>query len=186
MATLVAGQACRNIRNRSRLARMASSVWGSGRGARVRRYLDLDLGAERRGNRRGRIRRRWQAGGAGRAGCSRADEHRPAGNLLIADATNNRVRVLATTTGTFCGQVMTAGDNHTVAGNGRLGFSGDGGPAVSGSLFFPAAAAADGAGRVLIADTYNNRVRLVSPAAAATAPAQPGGAQPSQAGRASL
>jgi hypothetical protein len=81
---------------------------------------------------------------------------------------------------------MTAGDNHTVAGNGRLGFSGHGGPAVSGSLFFPAAAAADGAGRVLIADTFNNRVRLVSPAAAATAPAQPGGAQPSQAGRASL
>ena len=33
-----------------------------------------------------------------------------AGNLLIADYYNNRVRVVAATSGTFYGQAMTAGD----------------------------------------------------------------------------
>ncbi len=44
---------------------------------------------------------------------------------------NNRVRVVAASTGTFYGQAMTAGDIYTVAGNGSQGFSGDGGPATS-------------------------------------------------------
>ena len=50
---------------------------------------------------------------------------------MIADAGANRIRVVADSTGTFYGQAMTAGDIYTVAGNGTLGVSGDGGPATA-------------------------------------------------------
>jgi len=83
-----------------------------------------------------------------------------AGNLLVADAVNQRVRVVAVTTGTFYGRKMTAGHIYTVAGGG--GSIGDGGPATSAELDFPQDAIAAGNGGLLIADTFNGRVRLVS------------------------
>src|SRR5262249_39586041 len=49
----------------------------------------------------------------------------------------------------------------TVAGNGLIGFSGDGGPATSARLFYPVGVAVDGAGNLFIADTDNNRIRRV-------------------------
>jgi hypothetical protein len=45
----------------------------------------------------------------------------PAGNLVIVDNVNNRVRVVAASTGTFYGRAMTAGDIYTVAGAGTRG-----------------------------------------------------------------
>ena len=75
---------------------------------------------------------------------------------------NNRIRVVAASTGTFYGQAMTAGDIYTVAGNGSSGFSGDGGPATSAELSHPDSVAVDGAGNLVIADTDNNRVRVVA------------------------
>jgi DNA-binding beta-propeller fold protein YncE len=75
-----------------------------------------------------------------------------AGNLYIADTANNRVR-----------KVSPAGIITTVAGNGTGGFSGDGGPATSASLYSPYGMALDGAGNLYIADTGNNRIRKVSP-----------------------
>ena len=48
-----------------------------------------------------------------------------AGNLVLADLLNFRVRVVAESTGTFYGIAMTAGDIYTVAGDGTFGFSGD-------------------------------------------------------------
>ena len=39
-----------------------------------------------------------------------------AGNLVIADTGNDRIRVAAESTGTFYGQAMTAGDIYGVAG----------------------------------------------------------------------
>ena len=85
-----------------------------------------------------------------------------AGNLVIADEFNNRVRVVAEHTGTFYGQAMTAGDIYTVAGDGTNGYSGDGGPATAAALSRFRAVAVDGAGNLLIADTDNNRVRVVA------------------------
>ena len=45
-----------------------------------------------------------------------------AGNLVIADTVNNRIRVVAESTGEFYGQAMTAGDIYTVAGDGTGGY----------------------------------------------------------------
>jgi hypothetical protein len=85
-----------------------------------------------------------------------------AGNLVIADTANKRIRVVAASTGTFYGQAMTAGDIDTVAGTGRGGFSGEGGPATQARLNFPSGVAVDGAGNLVIADTDNDRVRVVA------------------------
>jgi uncharacterized protein (TIGR03437 family) len=50
-----------------------------------------------------------------------------------------------------------------IAGNGRAGFSGDGGPATSAELDQPEGVAVDSAGNVYIADTGNQRLRKVTP-----------------------
>jgi sugar lactone lactonase YvrE len=75
-----------------------------------------------------------------------------AGSLYIADG--NVVRKLT-------GGVMT-----TIAGNGGYGFSGDNGPATSAKLAFASGLAVDSAGNVYVADTGNNRIRLLTPNAA--------------------
>ncbi len=49
-----------------------------------------------------------------------------------------------------------------VAGNARLGYSGDGGPATSAQLAAPWGVAADASGNLYIADALNNRIRKVS------------------------
>jgi hypothetical protein len=100
-----------------------------------------------------------------------------AGNVVIADELDNRARVVAASSGTFYGQPMTAGHIYTIAGTGGSnglygGFSGDGGPATAAELAQPQALAADHAGNLLIADTYNGRVRVV-PAASGTFYGQP-------------
>ncbi len=73
-----------------------------------------------------------------------------AGNLYIADTSNNRIRKVAN-------GVIT-----TVAGNGIQGFGGDNGPATSAELNEPWGVAVDAAGNLYIADTSNNRVRMVA------------------------
>ena len=85
-----------------------------------------------------------------------------AGNLVIADTGNNRVRAVAAVTGTFYGRAMLAGHIYTVAGNGTAGFSGDGGPATAAELNQPGDVAVDAAGNLVIADTTNLRVRVVA------------------------
>jgi sugar lactone lactonase YvrE len=85
-----------------------------------------------------------------------------AGNLLIADSGNSRIRVVAASPGTFYGRAMTAGDIYTVAGNGKSGSSGDGGPATSAELSFPQAITVDGAGNLVVADSSNSKIRVVA------------------------
>ena len=68
---------------------------------------------------------------------------------------------MAARTGTFYGKAMTARRIYTVAGNGNVGFSGDGGPAASAELDFPDGVAAAAKGNLLIADTGNSRIRVV-------------------------
>jgi uncharacterized protein (TIGR03437 family) len=70
-----------------------------------------------------------------------------AGDLLIADFGNDRIRQVAN-------GVIT-----TVAGTGTYGFSGDGGPAVSAQFDIPEGVAAGPAGSVYIADLGNGRIR---------------------------
>ncbi|HEY1916306.1 MAG TPA: hypothetical protein VGH27_12100 [Streptosporangiaceae bacterium] len=110
------------------------------------------------------------AGYSGNGGpATSAELHHPAavvmdaaGNLMITDSLNNRVQVIAETTGTFYGQAMTAGDIYTIAGDGTAGYSGDGGPATSAQLNTPYGVAIDATGNVVIADTFNNRVRVIA------------------------
>ena len=74
------------------------------------------------------------------------------GNLYIADAGNNRIRM-----------VNTAGLISTVAGTGTAGFSGDGRNATQAELNFPDSIAFDAQDNLYIADTSNNRIRMVTP-----------------------
>jgi hypothetical protein len=85
----------------------------------------------------------------------------PQGNLVVA-ANGAQVAVVAASTGTFYGQPMTAGDIYTIAGTGKEGFSGDGGPATAAELSKPAAVSVDSAGNLAIADPASNRVRVVA------------------------
>jgi len=75
----------------------------------------------------------------------------PAGNIYIADMSNNRIRKVGAETWTIT----------TIAGNGTADFSGDGGPAVSASLDNPYGVAVDGSANVYIADYNNHRIRKV-------------------------
>lgn len=63
--------------------------------------------------------------------------------------------------GTLIVKVDPAGVLAVVAGTGSSGFSGDGGPAAEAELNGASAVATDAEGNVYIADTLNNRVRMI-------------------------
>jgi streptogramin lyase len=73
------------------------------------------------------------------------------GNIYIVDSSNNRIREVDATTHNIT----------TLAGNGDLGFCGDGGPATRASLNSFYGVAVDDSGNFYIADTYNQRIRKV-------------------------
>lgn len=75
-----------------------------------------------------------------------------AGNIIVADQLNNRIRKVNTATG-----IIT-----TIAGDGYIGFTGDGGPATAARLNYPLGVAVDASGNIYIADYANNRVRKIS------------------------
>jgi sugar lactone lactonase YvrE len=76
-----------------------------------------------------------------------------AGNLLIVDSFNSRIRVVAPN-----------GTITTLAGSGIIGDQGDGDDALKAQLRFPSSVALAASGKLYIADTQNSRIRLLTPA----------------------
>ena len=72
-------------------------------------------------------------------------------NIYIGDTNNHRIRLVNAVTG-----IIT-----TVAGNGVLGSAGDGASAKSANLNYPKGICLDSSGKLYIADTSNNRIRVV-------------------------
>lgn len=84
-------------------------------------------------------------------GSPRALAYDIAGNLYVADARNHQVL-----------RVDTTGKLSVIAGTGRQGFAGDGGPAAAAELNTPSGIAVDSAGNVFVSDTGNQRVRRIA------------------------
>jgi trimeric autotransporter adhesin len=71
------------------------------------------------------------------------------GNIFIADFYNYRIRMVTKSTGIIS----------TVAGNGTKGYGGDKGQAVSAKLNDPRSVAIDSSGKIIVADSGNDRIR---------------------------
>jgi sugar lactone lactonase YvrE len=108
-------------------------------------------------------------GDGGPATAARLDEPRtmsfdPAGNMYIADTFNHVVRkvtpagVITTVAGHYPGRTRVSEENCPSY------LSGDGGPATSASLRCPHSVVVDTEGRLVIADSGNNRIRRVDAA----------------------
>lgn len=80
-----------------------------------------------------------------------------AGTIYIADTYNNRIRKVAPPT-----PPATVGVISTIAGNGTAGFTGDTGLGTSASLNNPSSVQLDALGNLYIADTLNNRIRVLN------------------------
>jgi DNA-binding beta-propeller fold protein YncE len=76
----------------------------------------------------------------------------PDGNILITDSDNHLVRRWERSTGRI----------DRVAGVGESSDKGDGGPALEAGLSYPFGIAIDGEGHLLVADTFNHRIREIT------------------------
>ena len=85
------------------------------------------------------------------------------GNLYIADSYNYRIRKVTAATGLIS----------TIAGTGTLGFGGDGGPAAAAQFRSPGGVTVGEGGMLYVADTGNNRIRMIAEAAPAAFAPQP-------------
>ena len=74
------------------------------------------------------------------------------GNLYVADESNSRIRKVTASTGII----------NTIAGNGGVDCSGDGGLATSAHLYSPEATALDNSGNVYFADRACNKIRKIT------------------------
>ena len=73
-----------------------------------------------------------------------------AGNVYVTDSNNGRVR-----------RIDPSGNITTIAGNGRQGSAGDGGPATAAQLFIPNDVAVDAGGNIYVVEGGGNRVRKI-------------------------
>jgi sugar lactone lactonase YvrE len=87
-------------------------------------------------------------------------------NLYIADKSSHRIRKLN----------LDSGRMTTIAGTGIGNYGGDGGPATAAQLYNPSQLAIDKSGNLYVADTYNNRIRKITPAGIITTVAGTGAA----------
>lgn len=76
----------------------------------------------------------------------------PAGNLYVSEPFAQRIR-----------KISADGKLTTLAGTGRFGFEGDGGPALKARFNGPDGIAADREGNVYVSDSYNHRIRRIDP-----------------------
>ncbi|HET9052112.1 MAG TPA: hypothetical protein VFO60_10450, partial [Candidatus Dormibacteraeota bacterium] len=81
----------------------------------------------------------------------------PAGNVIVADCSNQRIRKVDATTGNIS----------TIAGTGATGYSGDGGPATNAQFDCPDGLALSG-GNIYVSDYGNNVVRRIDPSGTIT------------------
>lgn len=79
-----------------------------------------------------------------------------AGNLFFTSFDNNMVR-----------ELKTDGTILNIAGTGKAGYSGDGGPALAAQLNLPQGVAVDAKGRIYVGDSGNQAVRVLIPRATA-------------------
>lgn len=96
-------------------------------------------------------------GGPGLAATTTGPKHLccdAAGNVLIADAESQLVRVWVPSTGVI----------HRVAGTGKKGSAGVGGPATEVQLARPHGVTVRPDGKLIITDSYNDRILLLEPA----------------------
>jgi sugar lactone lactonase YvrE len=82
------------------------------------------------------------------------------GNVVIADAGNSVVRVVAAVSGVFHQRAMTAGDIYTIAGNGIPGYKNNK-KATRGEMDTPQGVTVDSSGNILVSDAVNNDIRLI-------------------------
>ncbi|MFN0110394.1 MAG: Ig-like domain-containing protein, partial [Blastocatellia bacterium] len=84
------------------------------------------------------------------------------GNVFFIDQANNRVR-----------RINAAGVIQTIAGNGTIGYSGDGGPALQAQISQPTSIEVESDGSILVGDNGNLRVRKLTPAGPPPPPPPP-------------
>jgi serine/threonine-protein kinase len=77
------------------------------------------------------------------------------GNIYVADQGNHRIRI-----------IRPSGDVSTLAGDGMGSYSD--GTGAHASFNFPSSVAVDQAGRVFVADSYNNLIRRITPSGTVT------------------
>jgi len=87
-----------------------------------------------------------------------------AGDVYIADTGNCRVLKVVPSGSITVTTTVAGGATGMCSPNGDENYGGDGGPAASALLNYPSGLALDAAGNLYIADTHNQRIRMVSAA----------------------
>jgi sugar lactone lactonase YvrE len=86
----------------------------------------------------------------------------PTGNIFVADTSNNRIR-----------KITPQGLVSTIAGSGTAGYVD--GPAAAAQFDGPTGLALDAGGNIFVADTYNDRIRMITPGGLVSTVAGAGG-----------